>query len=102
MVTRRQLEILEQRIDALLPEEKGEYKVYMRFTPRQVEADEDGTPALPLRDVVRFADGKAYNDKGKEVPWTLYHVTDEDYMQRYPELRGKDGNIVPMIKLHFA
>jgi hypothetical protein len=69
---------------------------------RQVEADEDGTPSLPLRDVSRVAGGKAYNDEGKEVRWTLHYPTDEEKMQLHPELRGKDGKLRPGITLHFS
>jgi len=101
MVTKRQLDTLEQRIDRLLPERRPEYKVYLWFD-RRVEADEDGTPSLPLRDVARITDGKAYNDKGIEVRWTSYRLTDEDKMRLHPELRGKDGKIRPTIKLHFS
>jgi hypothetical protein len=84
--------VLAQRIDRLAPEEMIEYRVYLRFE-RHVEADEDGTPSLPLRNVAKFTGGKAYNDEGKEVRSTFCLETDEDMMERYPELRSEDGKM---------
>jgi hypothetical protein len=92
MVTRRQLEVLEHRIDALLPEERPKYRVVMRWSHCKVAADPDGTPTLPIRHL----------DEGEQVPWTFYNESDEDLMRRHPELRGKDGKLVPMVTLRFA
>jgi len=109
MVTRRQLDTLAQRIDRLAPSKRPTVKLYMRFFGSKVVADEDGTPSLPVRPVVNldgkpemFTDGKAYDENGKECRWCLYDETDEDMRARHPELRGKDGKIRPMLKLHFA
>jgi hypothetical protein len=109
MVTRRQLEVLEQRIEALLPAEKVEYRVYFRWMGARVVADEDGTPSLPVRPIVSldgipgaFTDGKAYDEKGKECRWCHHDETDEEMMARHPELRGKDGKMRRLINLTFC
>jgi hypothetical protein len=85
------LEVLAQRIDRLAPEDKPEYRVYIRWNHCRVQADADGTPTLPIRRI----------DLGEDVPCTFYHETDEDMMERHPELRGKDGKLVPGLRLHF-
>jgi len=74
-----------------MPEEKAEYRVFIRWSHCKVAADSDGTPTLPIRHL----------DEGEEAPWVFYRETDEDMMQRHPELRGKDGRLVPMLHLHF-
>jgi hypothetical protein len=83
---------LAQRIDALMPEEKTEYGVYIRWNHCRVAADDDGTPTLPLRHL----------ELGEDVPWVFYHEGDDDMMRRHPELRGEDGKLVPMLRLRFA
>jgi hypothetical protein len=109
VVTRRQLEVLASRIDALVPEKKIEYRIYVRWMEGKVVADEDGTPSLPIRPIVNLdgipeylTDGKAYDENGKECRWCFYNETDEDMMKRHPELRGKDGKMRPIAKLHFV
>ena len=109
MVTKRQLDTLAQHIDRLAPPKRPTAKLYMRFFGGKVVADEDGTPSLPVRRIVNldgvpelFSNGKAYDENGKECRWCMYDETDEDMMKRYPELRGRDGKMVPMITIHFA
>ena len=78
--------------NTLVPEKKVKYRVYIRWSHCRVQADDDGTPTLPIRHI----------EEGEDVPSTFYRESDEDMMQRHPELRGKDGKMVPMLTLYFS